>query len=89
MTNDIFRSNPLFQNQFAYQSGKSTETALHNVVTHTENAAEYNETSLVSFLKMEGACDKISFETMVRAAEQHGVEPPFTGRLAPCWKAGT
>jgi hypothetical protein len=36
----------LHQNQFAYQPGKSTETALHHVVMHTEVALEHREAAL-------------------------------------------
>jgi hypothetical protein len=32
----VLRSQPLHQNQHAYQIGKSTETALHSVLTHVE-----------------------------------------------------
>jgi hypothetical protein len=35
------REYPLHHNQHAYQTGKSTETALHNVVTRIENAIEH------------------------------------------------
>jgi hypothetical protein len=35
---EILTSYHLNQNQFAFQPGKSTGTAMHNVVTHTEEA---------------------------------------------------
>jgi hypothetical protein len=37
---------PLHHNQHAYQTGKFTETALHNVVTRIENAIEHRELSI-------------------------------------------
>jgi hypothetical protein len=38
---DVMRISPLHRNQFAYQMGKSTETAFHNVVTCIEIAMEH------------------------------------------------
>jgi hypothetical protein len=40
---------PLHRNQHAYQTGKSTETALHNV-TRIENATEHKDIGLGAFL---------------------------------------
>jgi hypothetical protein len=36
----------LHRNQHAYQIGKSTKTALHNVVTHIKSVTKYKECSL-------------------------------------------
>jgi glycyl-tRNA synthetase (class II) len=47
----------LHENQFAYQRDKTTETALHNVVT---------------FLDIEGTVDRTSFDTIKQASERHG-----------------
>jgi hypothetical protein len=66
---------PLRRNQHAYQIGKSTETALHNVVTHIENAVEHKDIALGAFLDIEGAFDGTSFDTIIQAAERHGIEP--------------
>jgi hypothetical protein len=41
---------PLHLHQHAYQRFKSTETALHNVVTCIENAIEYKDIALGAFL---------------------------------------
>jgi hypothetical protein len=69
------KENPLHRNQRANQTGKSTETALHNVVTRTENAVEYKDIALGAFLDMEGAFDRTSFDKIKQAAERHGIEP--------------
>jgi hypothetical protein len=63
------RIHPLNRNQHAYQLGKSTETALHNVVTRIENAIQYKDIALGAFL------DRTSFDTIIQAAGRHGVEP--------------
>jgi hypothetical protein len=57
----ILRFYPFHQNQFDYQPGKSTETALHNVVTPTEDAVEHREIALGVFLDIEGAFDNTYF----------------------------
>jgi hypothetical protein len=69
------RAYPLHRNQHAYQKGKSTETALHNVVTHAEYAIEHKDNALGAFLDIEGAFDRTSFDITKQAAERHGIEP--------------
>jgi hypothetical protein len=66
---------PLHRNQHAYQTGKSTETTLHNVVIRIENATEHMDIALGAFLDIEGAFDKISIDTIKQAAERNGIEP--------------
>jgi hypothetical protein len=53
---------PLHLNQHAYQIGKSTETALHNVVTCIEYAIEHKAIALGAFLDIVGASDKTYFD---------------------------
>jgi hypothetical protein len=69
----ILRFNPLHENQSAYQALKSTETALHRVVKHTEKSAEHSEIALGAFLDIEGAYDSTSFEVIIKAAEENGI----------------
>jgi hypothetical protein len=71
---------PLHQYQFAYQPGKSTETALHHVIEHIEEAVKNSEVSLGNFLDIEGAFDSISFDIITKAAKQHGL-----GDTICCW----
>jgi hypothetical protein len=75
ITNTVLKEHALYQNKHAYQIGKSTETALHNVVTHTESAIKYQEIALRAFLDTEGAFDRTSFDVLTQAAERHGTEP--------------
>jgi hypothetical protein len=53
--------------QFAYQPGRSTETALHHMITHIEEAVENSE-------DIEGAFYSTSFDIITKAAKQHGLE---------------
>jgi hypothetical protein len=57
------REHPLHRNQHAYQIGKSTETALHNVVTCIANAIEQKDLALGYFLDIQGAFDRTSYDT--------------------------
>jgi hypothetical protein len=65
---------PLHRNQHAYQTGKSTDTALHNAKTRIENGIEHKDIALGAFLDIEGAFDRTSFDTIKQAAERHGIE---------------
>jgi hypothetical protein len=69
------KEHPLHQNQHAYHTGKSTETAMHNVVTHIENAIEHKDLALGAFLDIEGAFDRTSYDTIKQSAERHGIKP--------------
>jgi hypothetical protein len=70
---DVLRDNLLHQNQFTYQTARSTETALHSSVT-CRNCGERQGNSLKDFLDIEGKFDRTLFETIQKAAERHGVE---------------
>jgi hypothetical protein len=65
---------PLHQYQFAYQPGTSTETALHNVITHLEEAVENREVTLGAILDIEGAFDSTSHSIIIEAAKRHVLE---------------
>ena len=57
-------SRPLSKFQFAYQAGKSTETALHTLVSKLEKSFDAKEISLAAFLDIEGAFDNASHESI-------------------------
>jgi hypothetical protein len=65
---------PLHRYQFAYQPGRSTETALHHVITHIEEAVENSEVKFGAFLHIEGAFDSTSFDIIIKAAKRHRLE---------------
>jgi hypothetical protein len=52
----------VLRNQHAYRTCTSTETALHNVVTHIESAIKHKNIALGAFLDIEGAFDRTSFD---------------------------
>jgi hypothetical protein len=71
LCSEILVNSPLHRNQHAYQKGKSTETALHNVVTCIEDAFRFNEVCLAVFLDVEGAFDNTSYAAVRSAASSH------------------
>lgn len=64
------QAHPLSKFQFAYQSGKSTVTALHTLVTKVEKSLSVKEIALCSFLDIEGAFDNTSYSSMARAMKK-------------------
>jgi ribonuclease HI len=66
-------SKTVHKNQFAYQTGKSTEAALHNLVAKIDNTMKYKETGLGCFLDIEGAFNYVSFDSIVNAAISFGL----------------
>lgn len=72
--NEVLSKNPLHKNQYAYQSGKSTETALHNLVTKIEKALNEKEVALCAFIDIEGAFDNTTYESIEKAALHKGCE---------------
>ncbi|GJQ85857.1 hypothetical protein Trydic_g15317 [Trypoxylus dichotomus] len=69
---------PLHENQYAYQSGKSCEQAIHELARRAETAFRHKEIALATFPDIEGAFDRASFLSMERALQRRGVEPTLT-----------
>lgn len=63
---------PLHANQWAYQSGKSGEGALHTLVGKIEKAMNNREIALAAFLDVEGAFDNTSLRTLEQAIVESG-----------------
>jgi hypothetical protein len=59
--------------QHAYQRGRSSETALHNLVNRIESALGRKIFALGAFLDVEGAFDNTSFVAMGRGCADHEV----------------
>ena len=70
----VLVSKPLHQNQSAYRAGMSTETALLQIVHRLEKSLKYKETALGAFLDFEGAFENTSFEAIIKAARELGLE---------------
>ena len=61
--------------QHAYQKGKSTETALHEVVHYIESSLQYKEYTLCGSLDIEGAFNNLSIESIVSSLRLAEVKP--------------
>ncbi|CAK1584894.1 unnamed protein product [Parnassius mnemosyne] len=66
---------PLHDKQHAYCLGKSTESAIHQVITKIEEAIQNKEICLGSFIDIEGAFDRTNFSSIKGALSRHKVEP--------------
>jgi hypothetical protein len=69
------RSTVCIETQHAYQTGKSTETAFHDLVTCIESATEYKKPALEAFTDIKGAPKRTSLDEIPHATERHGTEP--------------
>jgi hypothetical protein len=65
---------PLHLNQSAYRAGMSMKTALFQVVHRLEKCLEHREIALGAFLDIEGTFDNTSFNTIITAARDRGLE---------------
>jgi hypothetical protein len=63
---------PLHLHQHTYQTGRSTETALHSLVYKIEWVLKAGLVALGAFLDTEGAFDNTTFQFMCRPEEEHG-----------------
>jgi hypothetical protein len=64
----LLKDYPLNPIQHAYLKGKSTETALHDLVYKIDRSLAQKEFVLGVFLNVEGAFHNTSFESMSRRA---------------------
>ena len=71
---ELLANSPLHKNQHAYQNGKSTETALHSLVTLIEKSLNFKETALCAFLDIEGAFDNTSYASINTALRNKGAD---------------
>ena len=70
---NVLMEHPLNKYQFAYQTGKSTEAALHQVVSTIEKALETKEIAIGAFLDIEGAFDRTTCDVVSNALYEHDV----------------
>lgn len=71
---DFLQHNESLQtNQHAYQVGKSTETALHELVNLIEKTLQEKEYAVGTFMDISGAFDNISFLTIKKELEERRI----------------
>ncbi|XP_020297796.1 uncharacterized protein LOC109862217 [Pseudomyrmex gracilis] len=64
---------PLASSQYAYKEGRSTDTALHHLVTGIERQLEAKGYALGVFLDIEGAFDSTSYDVIGEAMTRHDI----------------
>jgi hypothetical protein len=65
---------PLLPYENAYQTGKSVEMALHQLMVRVEKALDLQEAPLGAFLDIEKAFNNTSYDSMCAGLTKHGVE---------------
>lgn len=70
----VLRKYPLHANQHAYQTGKSTDTALHQLTRKVEDMLGNGKIALGCFMDVEGAFDNTKFEVIERAMTERRME---------------
>jgi hypothetical protein len=63
----------LMASQYAYQRGRSTEAALHDLVQEIEESLNQKEFALGVFLDIDAAFENASFGSIDAASGEHGV----------------
>lgn len=71
---EVLKKFPLHVNQHAYQTGKSTDTALHQMIRKIESMLSNGKVALGCFMDIEGAFDNTDFEVITKAAVSRQVE---------------
>lgn len=71
---EVLRDFPLNVNQHAYQAGKSTDTALHQLTHKVERMLHSGKVALGCFMDIEGAFDNTDFDTITEAAILRNME---------------
>jgi hypothetical protein len=64
---------PFEANQHAYQKGKSTNFAIHQVTQFIESGLDSGESILSVFLDVEGAFDRTIYSAITNSLREHGV----------------
>jgi hypothetical protein len=67
------KSFPLMESQYAYQRGRFTEAALHDLVQKIEGCLNQKEFALDVFLDIDGTFDNVFFGSMDAVSGEHGV----------------
>jgi hypothetical protein len=74
ITDGVLVEKPLYQNQFDYRAGMSTETAPFQVIHRLEKSLNHKEVALGIFTDIKGAFDNTSFHAIITAARKRGIE---------------
>jgi Reverse transcriptase (RNA-dependent DNA polymerase)/Endonuclease-reverse transcriptase len=73
----VLKENSIHKNQHAFRKGRSTESALSDVVDHLESYALNKGTAIGVFLDIEGAFDNLLPEGVIRSLQQRNTPEPL------------
>ena len=73
---EVLREHPLDPNQHAYMEGKSTVTALHEMVAGIEKSMSKREVLVCAFSDIAGAFDFLNYESIEEQAERKHIPRP-------------
>lgn len=73
MKDFIDTTSGIHKSQHAYQQGKSTDTALHEVVSDVEDTFVKKEFAVGAFMDIAGAFDNLLFDAVTKSAEKLGI----------------
>ena len=79
LRNQVLSTNPLQQNQFAYQKGKSTETALHALTYKLGKSMKEGTETLAAFFDIQGAFDNAPTHAITKALTAKLTKPHIVG----------
>ena len=74
---EILERQPLSCRQYAYQPGKSTDSALDDLNRLISKSLEDKEIAMATFLDIEGAFNNAATESLIGAQIKRGVPPSF------------
>lgn len=76
---DPLKHNRIHHKQHAYQSGKSTENVLHNIVKNIELSLAVEEHALGCFIDISGAFNHITYKAIKVACHRHNINSGIIG----------
>ena len=75
---EILTLRPLSVYQFAYQAGKSTDAALHSIVSRIEKGFTDKDFMVGGLVDIEGAFDNTGFEVITNSLQRRGIPESLT-----------
>lgn len=73
------KNKTIHSKQHAYQRGKSTINALHNIVESVELSLSMNEYALACLIDISGALNHITYKAIKKACHKFGLDAGITG----------
>ena len=72
---NTLRNNPICKTQYGFKKGTSTEHAISHFVDDVESAILRNNYALAVFCDIEGAFDRVEFNSCIKTLEEKNFPP--------------